>query len=63
MQGPWTLCLSVLPALLWASPLFVERDSEASSICKTAPRWEIDGKAPMEELHGHVVMVALLKAS
>lgn len=61
-----TLWLStVLPCLLWAShvSLIVEGDNDASRICKPAPKWEIKGQAPMQELLGNVVVVALLKAS
>ncbi|XP_078075546.1 selenoprotein Pb-like [Mustelus asterias] len=34
-----------------------------SRICKVAPHWEIANQSPMEEQIGHVVVVALLKAS
>lgn len=65
MQGLFTLRLcAALPGLLWASPLLVEGDTDASKICKPAPRWEIKGHgAPMKELLGNVVVLALLKAS
>lgn len=58
------LC-ATLPGLLWAShvSLIVERDDSASRICKPAPHWDIKGRAPMDELLGQVVVVALLKAS
>ena len=55
-----------LPALLWASSsasLLVEGDNDPSRICKPAPYWQVQGKAPMRELLGDVVVVALLKAS
>lgn len=54
-----------LPTVLWAShvTLLVEGDKEASRICKPAPSWDIKGHAPMKELLGDVVVVALLKAS
>lgn len=61
-----TLWLSIaLPSLLWASQvtLLVEGDKDASTICKPAPHWDIGGRAPMQELLGNVVVVALLKAS
>lgn len=56
---------AALPGLLWAShvTLIVEGDNDASRICKPAPHWEINGQAPMQELLGNVVVVALLKAS
>ncbi len=56
---------AALPGLLWAShvSLVVEGDKDASRICKAAPHWEINGKTPMQELLGNVVVVALLKAS
>uniref|UniRef100_A0A673Y865 Selenoprotein P N-terminal domain-containing protein n=1 Tax=Salmo trutta TaxID=8032 RepID=A0A673Y865_SALTR len=42
----------------------IERDNDASKICKPAPRWEIKGHgAPMKGLLGNVVVLALLKAS
>lgn len=50
-----------LTGLLWAS--HVQGLNVTTSICKPAPRWEIDGQAPMQELLGRVVVVALLKAS
>lgn len=58
------LC-ATLPGLLWASQvsLIVERDDSTSRICKPAPHWDIKGQAPMQELLGKVVVVALLKAS
>ena len=52
-----------LPGLLWAAVLLVEGNSSESRICKSAPYWEVGGKAPMQELLGNVVVVALLKAS
>ena len=53
-----------LPGLLWAAAvLLVEGDSDPSRICKPAPHWEVGGIAPMPELLGNVVVVALLKAS
>lgn len=54
-----------MPGLLWASQasLLVEGDNDASRICKPAPHWTIKGHAPMAELLGNVVVVALLKAS
>uniref|UniRef100_A0A9J8A199 Selenoprotein P2 n=1 Tax=Cyprinus carpio carpio TaxID=630221 RepID=A0A9J8A199_CYPCA len=55
MQALWALSLSAFPALLWASPLFLERESNASRICKPAPKWEIDGEIPMKNLQGNVV--------
>lgn len=57
------LCLSSLPGLLWTSPLVLEKDGSQSSVCKLAPHWEIDGRSPMKELLGSVVVVALLKAT
>lgn len=56
---------AALPGLLWAShvSLIVEGDDHGSAICKPAPHWEIKGHAPMQELLGKVVVVALLKAS
>lgn len=63
MQALWALWLSALPALLGASPLFLEKESNGSRICKPAPKWEIDGQTPMNDLLGNVVIVALLKAS
>lgn len=63
MQGLRALWLSALPAIIWASPLLIERENGTSRICKLAPHWEIGGKAPMDELQGHIVVVALLKAS
>ncbi|KAK2868667.1 hypothetical protein Q7C36_000538 [Tachysurus vachellii] len=58
MQAVLALCLASLPGLLWASPLFLESDSSKSTICKVAPRWEIDGRSPMNELLGNVVVAA-----
>ncbi|KAJ3595519.1 hypothetical protein NHX12_004822 [Muraenolepis orangiensis] len=53
-----------LPGLLWAATaLLVEGDSDPSRICKAAPNWQVGGKAPMQDLLGSVVVVALLKAS
>lgn len=52
---------AALTGLLWAS--HVQGLSNTSRICSPAPRWEIGGRAPMEELLGRVVVVALLKAS
>ncbi|KAL1280375.1 hypothetical protein QQF64_014975 [Cirrhinus molitorella] len=63
MQALWALWLSAIPALLGASPLFLEKENTGSRICKPAPKWEIDGKTPMKDLIGNVVIVALLKAS
>uniref|UniRef100_A0A3P8Y8C2 Selenoprotein P N-terminal domain-containing protein n=1 Tax=Esox lucius TaxID=8010 RepID=A0A3P8Y8C2_ESOLU len=66
MQGFYlTLWLcATLSGPLQASPLFVEGDRNASRICKPAPAWEIKGQgAPMKELLGNVVVLALLKAS
>lgn len=63
MQALWALWLSAFPALLWASPLFLEKESNGSRICKPAPKWEIDDEVPMQDLLGNVVVVALLKAS
>lgn len=63
MQALWTLWLSAFPALLGASPLFLEKESTGSRICKPAPKWEIDGNIPMKDLLRNVVVVALLKAS
>uniref|UniRef100_A0A672HJ82 Selenoprotein P N-terminal domain-containing protein n=1 Tax=Salarias fasciatus TaxID=181472 RepID=A0A672HJ82_SALFA len=56
--------LAVLPGLLWAShtTLLVEGDNDASRICKPAPHWEINGKAPMKGVLGGVAVVALLKS-
>lgn len=56
---------AALPVLLWAqhATLLVEGDNNASSICRPAPYWSIKGEAPMRELLGKVVVVALLKAS
>lgn len=56
---------AALPGVLWAShvTLLVEGDNDASRICKPAPNWTIKGQAPMQELLGNVVVVALLKAS
>lgn len=56
---------TALPGMLWASQvsLIVEGDNDASRICKPAPNWTIKGHAPMQELLGNVVVVALLKAS
>lgn len=70
-QGGTMLSLSslwlfaALPGLLWASHVstIVEGDNDPSRICKPAPHWEINGNAPMQELLGNVVVVALLKAS
>lgn len=58
------LC-AALPVLLWAShvSLIVERDGQASRICKPPPHWEIDKEAPMQNLRGKVAVVALLKAN
>ena len=59
---PWLLWLqAALAVLLWASP--ARGLSSSSRICRAAPRWEIGGRAPMEERLGRVVVVALLKAS
>lgn len=66
MQSLSSLWLCVaLPSVLWAShvTLLVEGDNDASRICKPAPYWDINGRAPMKELLGNVVVVALLKAS
>lgn len=63
MKALWPLWLSASLALLEASPLFVEKETTGSRICKPAPHWEIANKAPMKELVGNVVVVALLKAS
>ncbi|MCJ8744773.1 hypothetical protein PDJAM_G00122340 [Pangasius djambal] len=60
----WTLlalCLASLPGLLWTSSLFVERDSSQSTICKLAPRWEIDGRSPMNELLGKAAKLGDLR--
>lgn len=56
---------AALPALLLAShvSVIVEGDNDPSRICKPAPHWAIKGNAPMQELLGNVVVVALLKAS
>uniref|UniRef100_A0A3Q1HV68 Selenoprotein P N-terminal domain-containing protein n=1 Tax=Anabas testudineus TaxID=64144 RepID=A0A3Q1HV68_ANATE len=58
------LC-AALPGVLWAAhtTLLVEGDNDASRICKPAPHWEIRGRAPMNEVLGNVVVVALLKAN
>lgn len=58
------LC-AALPGLLCtpAVSLEVEGDKNPSRICKPAPNWEVQGIAPMQELVGNVVVVALLKAS
>lgn len=60
-----SLLYAALPGLLWAShvSLLVEGDNDASRICKPAPHWTIKERAPMQELLGNVVVVALLKAS
>lgn len=50
-----------LAGLLWAS--CVEGAIHTSRICQPSPHWEIKGQAPMQELQGNVVVVALLKAS
>lgn len=66
MRSLLLLCLyAALPGALWAShtTLPVEANNTASRICKPAPHWAIKGKAPMNELLGNVVVVALLKAS
>lgn len=63
MQALWALWVSAFPVLLGASPLFLEKESTGSRICKPAPKWEIDGNIPMKDLLGNVVVVALLKAS
>lgn len=56
---------AALPGLLWAShvSLIVERDDQASRICKPSPHWEINKQAPMQKLRGKVAVVALLKAN
>lgn len=59
----WPLWLTASLALLEASPLFVEKDTSGSRICTPAPHWKIANNAPMKELVGNVVVVALLKAS
>lgn len=59
MPSLWSLWqCAALPALLWASQV-----THRSEICEAAPRWEVEGRAPMEEHRGKVVVVALLKAS
>ncbi|KPP74557.1 hypothetical protein Z043_106272, partial [Scleropages formosus] len=58
MQGLGTLWFSVLPALLTASSLFIEGDRDPSKICEPPPQWEIDGRAPMQEHLGNVVVAA-----
>ena len=64
MWGVLVLWLwAALPGLLGASPLFLERNGNTSSICKPAPHWKVQGQSPMEGLLGDVVVVALLKAS
>lgn len=63
MRALLALCLATLPGLLGTAPLLVERNSSQSTICKPAPRWTINGRSPMDELLGSVVVVALLKAS
>lgn len=66
MRSHLLLCLyAALPVALWAShaTLLVEGNNNASRICKPAPHWEIKGEAPMNNLLGNVVVVALLKAS
>uniref|UniRef100_A0A3B5LR69 Selenoprotein P2 n=1 Tax=Xiphophorus couchianus TaxID=32473 RepID=A0A3B5LR69_9TELE len=63
MRSLLVLCQSAaLLGVLWAShsTLLVEGDKNASRICKPAPRWEIKGRSPAQELLGNVVVVALI---
>lgn len=52
---------ATLIGLLWAS--HVQGFNYTTRICKPAPHWEINGDAPMQQLLGRVVVVALLKAT
>lgn len=63
MQALWPMWLSASLCLLDASPLFVEKESTSSRICKPVPHWNISDQAPMKQLLGNVVVVALLKAT
>lgn len=58
------LCAAI-PGVVFSAhtTLLVEGDRNVSRICKPAPHWEIQGQAPMKELLGNVVVVALLKAT
>lgn len=61
MPSLWSLrqCAALL-AMVWASQV---THAHTSEICKPAPHWDVQGRAPMEEHLGNVVVVALLKAS
>uniref|UniRef100_A0A3Q2CJ26 Selenoprotein P2 n=1 Tax=Cyprinodon variegatus TaxID=28743 RepID=A0A3Q2CJ26_CYPVA len=63
MRSLLVLWLSAaVPALLWVSqttPL-VGADKNSSRICQPAPDWAINGRSPLKELQGHVVVVALI---
>ncbi|XP_043554951.1 selenoprotein Pb-like isoform X1 [Chiloscyllium plagiosum] len=54
--------MPLLTIVLGLTISVVVAESE-SRICKVAPHWEIDDHNPMVEQIGHVVVVALLKAS
>ncbi|XP_048458409.1 selenoprotein Pb-like [Rhincodon typus] len=54
--------MPLLTIVLGLTISVVAAESE-SRICKVAPHWEIADRKPMEEQIGHVVVVALLKAS
>ncbi|KAL4608239.1 selenoprotein Pb-like [Arapaima gigas] len=63
VQGLRTLWLSVQTGLLSILSLYLDGDTNPSTICKSPLRWKISGQALMQEHKGNIVVVALLQAS